>query len=464
MFRSSKPNLDSQKTPMSAVDTAWLRMDSPTNLMMIGVVLIFDSPIDTERLKQTLEKRLLVFDRFKQQVVVEQDKAYWVNDPLFDIDSHLHIAALPNPNSESDLQTLASDLYSQPLSFSKPLWQMHLIQEYKSGSALIIRIHHCIADGIALIRVLLSLTDDEANPAEQEEAHHHRLIEPSRNLLRNTFKFGQSLIEEGRHLLNNPELALDLARKSASAAGEIKRIGLMPPDPKTLFKGDLSGHKRVAWSTPIALSQVKELAIELNGTINDVLLTCAAGAIRHFMKSQQKIIERAPIHLAVPFNLRPLDQPVEQLGNQFGLVIVALPIGLGDPLARFSAVKKHMDELKHSYQAQVFFGLLDILGKGPSILEKTALELLSQKASAVMTNVPGPKKAVYLAGSKLSQPLFWVPQSGEVGIGLSILSYDDRIQFGIVADKNLIPNPNQLSNFFEHSFIELSKHTIQTKN
>jgi WS/DGAT/MGAT family acyltransferase len=218
------------------------------------------------------------------------------------------------------------------------------------------------------------------------------------------------------------------------------------------------GKKKVAWSKPIPIGRVKELALGLEGTMNDVLLTCAAGAVRHFMKSQQKIIERAPIHMAVPFNLRPLDKPIEKLGNEFGMVIVALPIGLGDPLERFHAVKNHMDQLKHSLQPQVFFGLLDLLGKGPSVLEKSALELLSQKASAVMTNVPGPKKAVYLAGSKLKQPMFWVPQSGEVGIGLSILSYDGHIQFGIVADKNLITSPDDLATYFEHSLIELATH------
>jgi len=450
-----------EKISMSSVDTAWLRMDSPTNLMMIGVVLIFENPFDISRLKETLARRLLIFNRFRQKVVIEQGKAYWHSDPLFDINNHLHKVALPDPDSDADLQELVSDLYSQPLAFSRPLWQMHLVNHYKQGSALIIRIHHCIADGIALIRVLLSMTDDEPDPPQQKEPHHHRLIEPTRHLLQNTFRFGHSLLEEGKVLFTHPEYALNLAIKSASAAAELKKIGMMPPDPKTLFKGALSGQKKVAWSSPLALSRAKELAEELGGTINDVLLTCAAGAVRHFMKSRQQIVERAPIHMAVPFNLRALDKPVENLGNEFGLVIVALPIGLGDPLERYHAVKRHMDELKNSYQAQVFFGLLDILGKGPSILEKTALELLSQKASAVMTNVPGPKNAVYLAGNKLKQPLFWVPQSGEVGVGLSILSYNGHIQFGIVADTNLIDVPDDMTGFFEHSFNELSKRAIK---
>ncbi|MBK8974169.1 MAG: DUF1298 domain-containing protein [Hahellaceae bacterium] len=182
-------------------------------------------------------------------------------------------------------------------------------------------------------------------------------------------------------------------------------------------------------------------------TINDILIAAAAGAIRAYLLTRNDAVEQDHLNVAVPFNLRPLDQPIKTLGNQFGLVIVPLPVGKHSAASRLESVCQAMRELKNSYQPQVFYGLLGVLGKGPAVMEQTALEVLSQKASLVMTNVPGPKHPLYLAGSRMIQPMFWVPQSGNVGVGLSILSYHDTVQFGVVADKHLIPDPDMLITF-----------------
>jgi hypothetical protein len=158
----------------------------------------------------------------------------------------------------------------------------------------------------------------------------------------------------------------------------------------------------------------------------------------------------------VPFNLRPLDQPIETLGNKFGLVLVTLPVEVMDPLMCFRQVQENMNRLKRSYQAQVTYSLLDIFGRGPDVIERRALDLLSNKASAVLTNVPGPKEPLYLAGSKLTQPMFWVPQSGSIGIGMSILSYAGTVQFGITVDKAIHADPDAVMGYFRESFEALS--------
>ena len=150
------------KEKMSSVDTAWLRMDSTTNLMMIVGVMMFDTPLDVPRLKTVLEGRLLVYPRFRQYVVDDGMSAHWIDDESFDIDAHLHRVRLPGAGGERELQAMVADFASEPLDNSKPLWQMHLVENYQGGSALITRIHHCIADGIALIGVLLNMT--EADP------------------------------------------------------------------------------------------------------------------------------------------------------------------------------------------------------------------------------------------------------------------------------------------------------------
>ncbi|AZT85165.1 wax ester/triacylglycerol synthase family O-acyltransferase [Marinobacter sp. NP-4(2019)] len=458
------------KTAMSAVDRSWLRMDSPTNPMMISAVLIFDQPLSLKRLKRTLNERFLCFRRFRQRVIQEGQRVYWQDDPLFDIDNHIHRIALPGAGDKAELQVLTSDLGSTALDTRRPLWDIHYIDNYDGGCALLVRIHHCIADGISLVRVLLSLTD---KTPETKLSHIATTTQPKESqaggrLRRFTHRLldsGQTALEQGRLFLNSLRKEPDYPVKLATAAGNIAidviKLGVARFEPKTGLLSPLSGRKEAAWAEPLSLAEVKLCARALKGTANDVLLCAAAGALqRHFRETGEHIPE-CGIRVAVPFNLRPLNQPIETLGNQFGLVLVCLPVEVNCPLMRFRQVQENMNRLKRSYQAQVTYSLLDLFGRGPDILERRALALLSNKASAVLTNVPGPKEAVYLAGAKLVQPMFWVPQSGNIGIGMSIFSYAGTVQFGITIDRAINADPNAVMGYFRESFAELRDAALQ---
>lgn len=453
--------MSTTQEPMSGVDHAWLRMESDANLMMISGLLILEKPIDRTALKQLFQERLLKFARFRQRVVEHNGQVFWEDDPHFEMDNHLHVIGLPGSGSKQDLQALASDLTSTPLNFHLPLWQAHLIEHVNGGCAILMRVHHCIADGISLVRVMLSLTDEGAVPPPESPKHesHHSwlqdLVGPARHLLQQATHLGERLAHEARDLLSHPDQVLGMAREGLEIGKELSQIALLPNEPQTCFRSNLTGRKEVAWATPFPLDDVKAAGKRLGATVNDILMAAAAGAIRRYMLSIHDTVEADTLNVAVPFNLRPLDQPIKSLGNEFGLVIVPLPVGSRSPLDRLERVCGAMRALKESHQAQIFYGLLNVLGKGPSVLEQTALQVLSQKASLVMTNVPGPKHPLYLAGSRLLQPLVWVPQSGSVGVGLSILSYHDTVQFGVVADRNLIAEPMRLVEHFDTSLTEL---------
>lgn len=444
------------REPMAGVDAAWLRMERDTNLMMIGGVLILDRPLDMLRFRQVVEDRLLCFRRFRQRVVDDGDGVYWERDPAFNLDNHLHRIGLPAPADKAELQQLVSDLISTPLDFRRPLWQMHVVDHFGDGSAVIVRIHHCIADGLALVQVLLSMTDvsedgEAAGAASAAASLAERVLKPAHNLIREGLHLGHELIEEAWDLVEHPTHLVDLAKQGLDAGLELAHIGLLPPDPITTLKGALSGRKRVAWAEALELDRVKATAHALSGTVNDVLLASVAGALRQYLVETGARIA-ADIHAAVPFNLRPLHQPLQSLGNQFGLVVVNLPVGQEDPRARYQAVRDAMRQLKASAQPKATFGLLTALGYGPSALERTALNMLSKKASLVMTNVPGPIHPQYLAGAKILQPMFWVPQSGEIGVGLSILSYAGTVQFGVVADQQLVTDIEKMASYFRGHF------------
>lgn len=449
------------REPMASVDAAWLRMESDSNLMMIAGVLILDRTIDIDRLREILDTRFLCFKRFRQRVVDEGDRVWWETDPAFHIDNHLHRIGLPGAAGEAELQHMIGDLISTPLDFRRPLWQMHLVDHYGEGAALVVRIHHCIADGLALVQVLLSFTDDDTEQDSTERSKSivasmaARVLKPARGLVRQGLSLGHEFLEEAIDLIEHPSHLVDLARQGMATGAELAHLGLLPADPNAL-KHHLSGRKHVAWSAPLDLDRVKATAHALAGTVNDVLLTSVAGALRLYLLEHETRVS-TEIHVAVPFNLRSREQPISELGNRFGLVVVALPVGLADPRARFMAVQKAMQDIKSSAQPQATFGLLAILGRGPAALEKTALEFLSKKTSLVMTNVPGPPKARFLAGARILQPMVWVPQSGGIGLGLSILSYDGTVQFGVVADKSVLPDIGKVVRDFPAQFEALEQ-------
>lgn len=451
------------QTPMSGVDLSWLRMDTPENPMMISSVLIFDAPIAIADLKRVLNERFLKFRRFRQRVVEEGSKVYWQDDPLFDLDNHVHRRALPGNADKAELQALVSDLNSSAMDFRRPLWQIDYVDNYQGGCALIMRIHHCIADGISLVRVLLSLTDPTPqphSPSPRPARPPRAVLKPLNRWLHKAVSSAQVAGEQAgilfRSLRSEPGYALRLIGTAGDITLDLLKLGLMPFDPKTGLRQPLCGRKHVAWAEALNLNDVKRCAKAMGGTVNDTLLCAATGAIRRHLLESKEAIPDCGIRVAVPFNLRPLDQPISVLGNQFGLILVSLPIEIDDPQARFHQIQSNTKQLKRSYQAQVTYSLLDLFGRGPDILERRALAILSNKASAVLTNVPGPQEAVYLAGSKLRQPMFWVPQSGSIGIGMSIFSYAGTVQFGITVDQGIDVCPDAIMDYFHKSFYELS--------
>lgn len=458
------------REPMSRVDTAWLRMERPTNLMMITGVLMFAAPLTLKRLRALVQERFLGWSRFRQKAVDTQAGAFWQDDPHFDLDWHVRATALPGRAGKKELQTLVSLLASTALDHGRPLWQFHLVERYDGGSALIARIHHCYADGMALVQVLLSLTDTtpEARPGtalpkawlkRDGERVARRLLDPARAGLDRAMKLGGKALEKGVELYQNPTMAAILALEGGAIARELAYALSLPDDPPTRLKGPLGPTKRVAWAEPLPLEEVKAVGKALQCTVNDVLLASATGALRSFLLDCGDDCAGVTVRATVPVNLRPLEH-AKKLGNHFGLVFLDLPVGEANPLRRLARIAAAMQELKGSRQAAATFGALAALGMAPAPLQRAALELFSRKASAVATNVPGPQVPLYLAGAPIRELMFWVPQTGSVGVGVSILSYHGRVHFGLIADARRIPDPEAVIRRFRGEFEKLLYATL----
>lgn len=449
-----------RREPMSRVDTAWLRMERPTNPMMITGVLMFAEPMSLAALKRVVKQRFLAYARFRQKPVQTPTGAVWEEDAHFDLDWHVRTASLPGRGDKRALERFVSRLASTPLDPARPLWQFHLIEGYRGGSALVARIHHCYADGIALVQVLLSLTDTSRRPARGSDLTRawlkHEAAPVARRVgaLDRYMALGGKVLEQGMAMYRDPTLAAVLAREGGAIAYELLSAIALPDDPPSLLRGALGTRKRVAWAEPLDLEAVKAVGRACDCTVNDVLMAAAAGALREYMRERGETLHGMTVRATVPVNLRPLEH-ARKLGNHFGLVFLELPVGEGNPLRRLELVAECMRQLKGSRQAIVAYGLLAALGMTPPPVQALALEMFSRKASVVATNVPGPQQPLYLAGCELREMMFWVPQTGSIGIGVSILSYNGRVHFGLIADARLIPDPDRVTGRFAAEFDKL---------
>jgi len=449
---------------MSNADAAWLHMDRPTNLMVVNSVLWFDEPVDLERSKEVLRVRLVErFPRFHQRIVEPRlgiGVPSWEDDPNFDLDRHIHHIALPAPGDRAALEKIVGDLMVTPLDRSKPLWDTYLVDGYGSGMAMISRIHHCIADGIALARLLFSLTDaqPDAGIAPEEDGAERRgrlgsVVAP--------VKIGAQLagagLHEGIEILAHPTSELTALAARGSAEGRaLAKLLLTGSDAKTVFRGELGVARKVTWSDRMPLEDIKAIGHATGTTINDVLVAAMTGALHRYLSGRDSLVEE--IRTMVPFNLRPLDQPLpRELGNHFGLVYLTLPVGIADPTKRLAEVHQRMEAIKHSPESVLSYGILEVIGLTPTQIEQRLLDVFAQKVTAVMTNVPGPREPLYFAGTELAGVVGWVPAAGSIGMGMSIFSYNGGVTVGFQVDAGLVPDPETIIGDYEREVKALQR-------
>lgn len=461
-----------RREPISKVDLAWLRMEQPSNLMMITGVMVLDEPIDFGCFRDIILNRFLAFRRFRQKAVESARGCWWENDEYFESSAHILRTALPGDAGKAELEAFVSQLASTPLDKTKPLWQFHLVENYVEGPAIITRIHHCYADGIALVQVLLSLTETEREKSlrlvsperwkkrrAEESNIFRRLMAPAREGIDAVQHLSQKLLAETSTLLREPQQASEYVGSATEILAELANALLLSDDPPSRFKGSLGVRKNVAWAEPLDLAEVKAVGRALGCTVNDVLIAVMTGALHRYLVACGDDPSPVSMRATVPVNLRPLEH-AQELGNHFGLVFLELPVAEHNPLARLYQVSDFMYELKHSKQAVMSLGLLGLLGMGPAAIQKPALEMFSRKASTVLTNVPGPQQPLYLAGARIREMMFWVPQTGSVGMGISIISYCGHVYCGLITDDRRVPDPEAVMEYVSVEFENLLHLTL----
>jgi diacylglycerol O-acyltransferase / wax synthase len=273
--------------------------------------------------------------------------------------------------------------------------------------------------------------------------------------------FADRVFSKSLAVMENPQLIKYKTYELAADAGVLADYLLGEDEPESSLRGNCGVAKKATWSEPLPLEDVKSLGKAMGGTVNDVMLTAIAGGLRRYMLDRGEAIDYPELRAVVPFNVRTNDA-LGGLGNQIGMVMLKLPIGLETMPDRFDAIKKRMDELKDSRDPHTIYGLLSSAVFDIPGTQSLAMNMISSKASLLVTNVPGPQMEIYIAGSALKSMIFWVPQPAGWGLGLSIFSYNGVITLGVACDAGLVPDPQAIAAAFVQEFKAMQASVTQS--
>lgn len=437
---------------LSPVDAAWLSMESPANPMTITVLLRVEG-LTASVFKRFLENHWLSISRFRAMPVRRGTIWRWEEDPVFRVRHHLKVSS--DAPDEEQLQQWISQRLNQPLPDYRPRWCFWLLPNAEGGAALLLRMHHCYADGLSLVGVFNALTTGAPDalpagcPASADTRAAARWLEAGWQWFQSQ---ASQMAAEGQAGVAGSHRQLEkMAMSALRVAHGIGDYLLEPEDTPSRLKPGLLGRRVCRWSSPLPLSRFRSVADATGCKINDVLLACVTLALRRQLKIDQDDLDDVTLHAAVPVDIRGLLpdqlQPAPgEVANLFGTVFVPLPVDGNSPLERLFRVKHETRRLKKSVQPGVSWGLMCAAGLLPVNVQQPIADLFCRKASAVVSNVPGSRDVRYLAGCRVKEQMFWVPQSGDIGLGVSIVSYAGQVQFGVVADEAVLPEPQAFLN------------------
>jgi diacylglycerol O-acyltransferase / wax synthase len=437
--------------------------------MHVGAVMMFDGdapPYDD--FVEHIENRLAMVPRYRQRlanVPLGQGRPKWTDDEDFDICFHVRSTALPAPGGERQLKRLASRVLAQPLNRDKPLWEMWLVEGLEDGNfAVISKTHHAMVDGISGLDILSVLfADDDEQRAQQSRAWEPQPAPGGLSMLVEALleRVTQptEIVRTPLRLLRRPRQVARKAFEYAAGAGALAWAGIQPA-PRTPYNDQIVGtNRRFTWVRG-NLDDVKAIKTELGGTVNDVILTVVARALRAHLQKRGENIDGLTVKAFVPVSMRAdEDRGGEKLGNQVGGIIAPLPIGCDDPRDCLSQINEVMSGLKKSGQPIGAKALTELTGFAPPNLIDQAVRLpIPQRfVNLVVTNVPGPQFELSMGDRALQDIFPMVPLGNNMNLGVAIVSYNGTIDIGLVGDYDALYDLDDLGELFETAVAELAE-------
>jgi WS/DGAT/MGAT family acyltransferase len=445
---------------LSALDATFLDVEAKTAPMHVGAALLFDAKpltlahggLDIERLTRYTEAAVDSIPRYRQRVewIPGLRHPVWVDDERFNMNFHLRHTRLPLPGDERSLKRLVARLFSQHLDRSRPLWEFWVVEGVENDTfALIIKVHHCMVDGVAGVQLLEALLQIIPNAQEREPKGWTPRPAPSRiDLLR----------AEVRHRIDGArELSHYWPRVRDNLRGvrNVLTSG-MKPAPRTIFtERDISPYRRFDW-TSFSLDEVKNVKRVLGGTVNDVVVATVTGAVRRFLTRRGEAVDTIEgFRTVLPVNTRK--NPGLSVGNHVAMLLADLPVSEPDPLERLKKVIAITTALKKESNqtggAELIEDIADLTTKRiVSELYRAAMAIRAY--NLIITNVPGPPMPLYLLGAKLKSIFPMVPLMQNQNLGIALFSYNGGLHWGFNADWESFPDVHEFVEDLDATFDE----------
>ena len=420
--------------PFREDDAVWLQ-DVPTNRHIIHALMMVEGTPKLEKLREVVAERLVFAKNEKRQKICPRltqlienhfGRFVWKEADEFNVDNHVKHWEGEMPKSLEELQRVISDICSTTLPDGIPPWQFLVIPTSLESDvfALVLRMHHSMADGVALTRVFVKNLFDI--PPQGKEPHKFTMQQRAYMWCKAAF-IGIFLV---------------LTKLLAKA------------DNSPVHGQELSGKKLVSWSRNFDLTLVKQIKNITGTTVNDVMVSCVAGALNDYLIQHCSVVNPRDILASVPVDIRSSSKSLK-LQNKFALVFLKLPLSAKCCIDRLFATKRRMDVIKKSAEPLVTATTVKLLMMLPQFISKPMIDFFSMKMSCVLSNVPGPLQILSIGGQRVVEGIFWPPQRANIGIGLSIFSYGGGIRFGIFSDENVISDPRVVVEAFEKQFEQL---------
>ncbi len=452
---------------LTALDASFLHLEDDAAHMHVASVMLFDGdPPPYDELLESIDRRLHLVPRYRQRlafVPLGQGRPRWVDDPHLNLRYHVRSTALPSPGTEEQLRALAGRVFAQPLDRDKPLWEIWLVEGLEDGRfAMLSKTHHSLVDGISgvdIMTVLFDTSEEPAAPTDPGQRWLPRPVPSSAQLL------GEALVERAtmpgelartlRAVFRAPRQIAQNVIEAAAGVGAMAWAG-MNPAPPSPYNAEIGPHRRFTW-VRTELSDMKAIKNELGGTVNDVVLASVAGALGRHLRRRGHATDGLELKAMVPVSVRADDQRGD-LGNKVAAIMAPLPVWCQEPVARLEIVREEMKGLKESGQAVGATVLTELTGYAPPTVMAQASRLMNRQRlfNLVVTNVPGPQFSLYLMGRRAVDPFPMVPLAKNQGLGVAIMSYDGRMNFGLVGDYDVMYDIDDLARDVYDSLAELA--------
>jgi WS/DGAT/MGAT family acyltransferase len=454
---------------LNALDASFLEIETPNARWHEGAVMIFDrgpltapdGGVDAGRITRIYEALLDRVDRYRQRLAFVPwfDHPVWVDDPSFNLRYHIRHISLPAPGDERTLKRVCGYLLSQPLDLDKPLWEVWIVDGLENDRfALVSKTHHCMVDGASGMSIMAALLNPKPDETIPVAAPWEPRPAPSgaRLFAGELERRVTAPLDLVKPLLH-PRQAFNDAWEVVSGLAESAKLSWGGVS-DTIFNPESIGpHRRFDWAS-MPLSEVKEVKNRLGGTVNDVVLATAAGALGEFIRTHQGATGELDFRVLVPVNIRS-EHETRRLGNRVAMMMAELPVGERDPRKRYDEVVTVTTRLKRSNQARGVQWLQDFSDRigGRLMVEASRMVTRVRPFNVAVTNVPGPPMPLYLLGARLQAIYPMVPLFSNQALGIAVMSCDGQVFWGLNSDWDSLPDLHDLVGHLQLSFEELRK-------